>query len=78
MTYDEIEAAASRLVAAGGRSLPEHARPMLIAYMQHTSGLAVTARCPFCGLLLSVVPLSSSAWSVSCPCGRSHDTLRGL
>jgi hypothetical protein len=78
MTYAEIDVEASRIVASARRPLPEHAKVTFAAYMQHTSGLAVVERCPYCSGVLAVTQLSPSAWSVSCPCGRSHDTLRGL
>jgi NADH pyrophosphatase NudC (nudix superfamily) len=78
VTYEEIEAEASRFVASFRRPVPPQAKALFAAFSQHTSGLAVVERCPYCGGLLSVTELSPEAWSVSCPCGRSHDTLKGL
>jgi hypothetical protein len=78
VSYAEVEVEVARLVAASRRPLSPHTRSTLAAYMQYTSGLTITEHCPDCGALLLVTELGNSAWSVSCPCGRSHDTLRGL
>lgn len=78
MTYAEIEAEVCRMVASGRRPPPAHAKAVVAAFMQHTSGLAVVERCPYCAGPLTVAELGGSAWSVTCPCGRSHDTFRGL
>lgn len=79
MTYEEIAAEVSAAFAAPPRRpVRPQTKAILAAFMQHTNGLAVIERCPSCGGLLVVTDLSPSAWSVSCPCGRSRDTLRGL
>jgi hypothetical protein len=78
VTYEEIKAEVARIVGSGRQPLPGHTKPVFAAFMQHTSGLAVVEHCPYCFGAISVTELSPSAWSVSCPCGRSYDTLRGL
>jgi hypothetical protein len=78
MIYAEIDAESARIVATSGRVLPAHAKAVFAAFMQHTSGLAVVERCPYCDGALVVTKLKTQAWSVSCPCGRSHDTMKGL
>lgn len=77
MTYAEIEAECARIVATSRPDLPPHARAVAAAFMQHTSGLDVIERCPYCRDLIAVVE-KGSAWVVTCPCGRSHANLRGL
>jgi hypothetical protein len=77
MTYAEVEAECARIAATSHRVLPPHAGAVFAAFMQHTSGLKVIERCPYCHGLLAVVE-KGSAWVVSCPCGRSHDNFRGL
>ena len=77
MTYAEIEAEVARIIASNRRPLPPHAAMTFAAFLQDTSGLAVTEHCPYCGGQLSVTQCGR-AWSVSCPCGRSHDSFRGL
>ncbi len=78
MTYTQIEVEVARLLAPGRRPYPPHAKVVFAAFMQQTSGLAVREHCPYCDGLLAVTEHGLSAWTVSCPCGRSHDTLKGL
>jgi hypothetical protein len=78
MTYEEIEAEATRIVASSRQAPAPHAKAVLAAFMQFTCGLAVTEYCPYCDGLLSVSRLLTEAWSIACPCGRTHDTLKGL
>jgi hypothetical protein len=46
--------------------------------MQPIGGLTVTQRCPCSDRQLHVTELATQVCSVSCPCGRSQDSLRGL
>jgi len=78
-TYEEIETEWRRLSANHGAAWPPEAKAVYVAFMQHTARLPVTTRCIHCGELLAVTDLASgSAWAVTCPCGKSKDTLRGL
>ena len=79
-TYEEIEAEWERLVAQSRKPFPPEARATMTAFMQHTAGLPITASCIHCGRVLAVTDLGKhgQAWSVTCPCGRSKDTLKGL
>ena len=76
-TYEEIEAEWERLAASLGLACPPEGKATMTAFMQHTAKLPVTARCIHCGELMSVTD-HGTAWTVSCPCGRSKDTMRGL
>lgn len=60
--------------------LPAHAGPVLIAIGQFNDGMPITAACPSCNHLISVMTRGSppSAWSHSCPCGTCNGSLRGL
>ena len=78
MTYEEIDEEIVRILSERQGSLPTHARSVFGAFMQRTSGLAIKEHCPYCKGLLFVTNLNDQAWAVSCPCGRSSDTLRGL
>lgn len=78
MTYADIEAEIAKFEASFGRPLPPHARHTFAAWMQHTAGMVVTEHCPDCGGLLAVTEYGGTAWTVSCPCGRCRDTMRGL
>ena len=78
MTYEEIDTEIDRILSERKGSLPLHARAVFGAFMQWTSGLAIKERCPYCDGSLLVTNLNDQAWAVSCPCGRSSDTLRGL
>ena len=76
-TYEEIDAEWERLARNLGRACPPEGEATMKAFMQHTAGLVIKARCIHCGQLLSVTE-RGTAWLVSCPCGRSKDDLRGL
>jgi len=76
-TYEEIEAECERFVATLGSTIPPEGKTTMAAYLQHKSKLPITARCIHCGELMTVTD-SGTAWSVSCPCGRSTLDLRGL
>jgi hypothetical protein len=78
VTYEEIDAEVDRIVSGEQGSHPPHARAVFGAFMQWTSGLAINEHCPYCKGLLFVTNLIDQVWTVSCPCGRSSDTLRGL
>jgi len=78
MTYEEIEAEVNRFDASGGRSASPGAKTVYAAFLQHMSGLAIVEHCPYCNTIIEVLALGSSAWSVSCRCGRSQTMLRGL
>ncbi len=41
-------------------------------------GVITTVRCDNCGALIHMEALSSSAWRLSCTCGKYSDTLKGL
>jgi hypothetical protein len=76
MTREEIDAEADRLLG----SIPiakAHARPLLIAYMEHHAGLPIDQKCPYCGGSLSVVD-HGTAWTVTCDCKKSESSFRGL
>ncbi len=51
---------------------------VLRAFMDFTARKESQAKCPVCNSAISVTPLSSSAWSTTCECGKCNDTLRGL
>ena len=70
-TYADIEAEWERLSAQA--SFPPEAKATTTAFMQHSAGLAVRARCIRCGELLTVTELGErgTACVVTCPCGRS-------
>lgn len=76
-TYEDIEAEWERLAANFPPDFPPEARSTMTALMQHNSGLPVTARCIHCGDLMSVTD-HGTAWTMTCPRGRSRDTMRGL
>jgi hypothetical protein len=76
-TYEEIDAEWERLVASLGRECPAEGEAIMKAFMQHTAGLIVKARCMHCGELLNITE-RGTVWLISCPCGRSKDTLKGL
>jgi hypothetical protein len=78
VTYEEIDEEIVRILSARQGSLPTHARAVFGAFMQWTSGLAVIEHCAYCKGSLFVTNLNDQVWAVSCPCGRSSDTLRGL
>lgn len=78
MTYEEIEAEVAQIIATSGRPSPVHARPVFAAFLQHTHGLQVIERCPYCQERLTVNGLTEQAWMVTCPCGLSQDLMRGL
>ena len=77
ITYEQIDLEWERLAACFEQKYPPEGKATYTAFMQHTSGLLVRARCVHCGELLTVTE-RGTAWIVSCPCGRSKDTLRGL
>ena len=79
-SYEDVETEWARLVAQSGRAFPPEAKATMTAFWQHTAGLPVKARCVHCGALLTVTELGAcgQSWSVTCPCGRSKDTLKGL
>lgn len=76
ITYTDIDAEWEKLSAQS--LFPPEAEATMTAFMQHFAGLSIRARCIHCGELLTVTDLGSSASTVTCPCGRSKDTLRGL
>jgi hypothetical protein len=76
-TYEEIEAEWERLAANLGPNCPPEGKATMTAWMQHTAKLPITARCIHCGELMSVTHYGT-AWTVTCPCGRSKDTMKGL
>jgi hypothetical protein len=76
-TYEEIEAEWERLAASLGPACPPEGKATMTALMQHTAKLPITARCIHCGKLMSVTD-HGTAWTVSCPCGRSKDTMKGV
>ena len=49
----------------------------MTALLQHKNELPITARCIHCRELMSVTD-HGTAWTISCPCGRSKDVMRGL
>jgi hypothetical protein len=77
-TYADIDAEWEKLSAQS--SFPPEAKATTTAFMQHSAGLAIRARCIHCGELLTVTDLGErgSACAVSCPCGRSKEKVRGL
>jgi hypothetical protein len=77
ITYKMIEAEWERLAASLGPACPPEGKATMTALLQHTAKLPITAQCIHCGELMEVTDLGT-AWSVSCPCGRSKDTMRGL
>lgn len=80
ITYQQIDDEYERIVACFegkcAQSFPPEGKATMTAFMQHTNGLPVRARCMHCGELLSVTE-HGTAWIVRCPCGRSKDTLWG-
>ena len=78
-TYEEIEAEWERLAASLGRACPLEGKSTMTAWMQHTAGLAITSRCIHCGELLTVTESRyGQAWTVTCPCGKSKQDMKGL
>jgi hypothetical protein len=59
---------------------PCHFGPVLVAVGQASSGVPVTAECPYCGSPLEVEPrgVPPSAWLHSCRCGKCTGSFRGL
>jgi hypothetical protein len=76
-TYEEIDAEWERLAASLGRACPPEGKATMIAWMQHNAKSPITAQCMHCSGLLKVID-HGTAWTVTCPCGRSKDTIRGL
>lgn len=79
-SYEEIETEWKSLSARRKGTLPPEAKAVMTAFWQHCARLAIVSRCIHCNELLSVTDVGKAgqAWVVSCPCGRSKDTLRGL
>lgn len=46
MTRDEVEREADEIMK--GQSLPEHARPSFIAFLERSNGLPIDQECPYC------------------------------
>lgn len=76
-TYEEIDAEWERMAASLGPACPPEGKATMTAWMQYRAKLPITARCIHCGGPISVTD-HRTAWTISCPCGRSKDTLRGL
>lgn len=75
LTREEIDAEASQILQ--GREATPTARAIIIAWLEHKSGLPIDQHCQHCGEQLHVQGRKGS-WLVSCPCGKTVDTLRGL
>lgn len=71
---EQIEIEATEMAAELKRP---HAKPVVMALMEHQSGLPVDQSCAVCGAALEVVD-HGTAWTVKCPCGKSTSTFRGL
>jgi hypothetical protein len=75
MNREEIEAEID-LIAADRFETP-HARPAVIAWLEHRNDIPIDQNCPYCLNLLSVTD-DGEAWTVSCACGKSESVFRGL
>jgi hypothetical protein len=76
MTKEEIEAEVEQM--AEGRTWVPHFRPSVIAFMEHTNGLSVDQKCPYCDGAMWVEDFEGRAWTVRCPCGKTDNSFRGL
>jgi hypothetical protein len=81
-TYEEIDAQWEKLMAETGTPLPPECKAGVTAFMQHSAGLAIRARCIHCGGLLKATVLNlghqGSAPFIACGCGRSKNFFRVL
>jgi hypothetical protein len=75
MTREEVEIEADEIMR--GQSLPEHARPSFVAFLEHSNGLPIDQICPYCRGAIWVED-HGRAWTVRCPCGRCTNSFRGL
>ena len=75
MTRAEIETEADKICSTS--NLQPHARPLVIAWMEYTEGLPIDQNCPYCFESLQILD-HGTAWTVTCPCGKSENTMRGL
>lgn len=75
MTREEIDREVTQLTM--GRTAPAHGRPTLVAFLQFKNGLPIDQSCPYCQQTLRVDE-HGSAWTVTCPCGKSTHSLRGF
>jgi hypothetical protein len=75
MNREEIEAEVDAI--GSDRFLTPHARPSVIAWLEHQNDLAIDQQCPYCFEVLSVSD-AEDACTVSCPCGKSESVFRDL
>lgn len=76
-----IEAATREMIADLGHVVPWAPRKeTFIRAMEehHATGAITSVHCERCGELIQIVPLSESAWLMTCLCGAYNDTLLGL
>lgn len=74
MNREEIEAEISSIDSSRFESL--HARPAVIAWLEHRNDLLIDQTCPYCEELLSAAD-DGEACTVTCPCGKSESSFRG-
>lgn len=75
MTRGEIELEADTSCADSDFS--PHGRPSIVAWLEYCNGLPNDQKCPYCLQLLHILD-HGSAWTVTCPCGKSENAFRGL
>ena len=82
--FGDGQHAMNAIDSSDGEELPPQLRRLLTALEEFHSGQPVTQQCVFCGTVLQITGLGETAegphtaWAVTCSCGRSNDTLRGL
>jgi hypothetical protein len=75
LSRSEIDAEAAKILE--GRNATPYHRAAVLAFLEHVNELPMDQICPDCNGIVSVEQVNT-AWLVSCPCGRTKETLRGL
>jgi hypothetical protein len=78
LSRSEIDEEADRILEGDQRSkMTPYKRAVLIATLEYFNDVPIDQFCPACKGIVSVEAFDQ-AWILSCPCGRTKDTLRGL
>lgn len=69
-----------KYLVPGDERLPVGSKQVLIALGQLQSNEPIDQHCHFCDGQISgeTLGMPTSAWKLSCPCGKSNSTFRGL
>lgn len=74
MNREEIEAEIGSIDPERFESL--HAKPAVIAWLEHRNDLPIDQACPYCDEMLSAAD-DGEECTVTCPCGKSESNFPG-